>query len=168
MANLSQLFGGNSFNPSKVEEVSTGFDPLPKGIYQINITDSEIKPMNSGNGTILVLKLVVTDGKYANRTLFDNLCVEHRTSPVAQGIAQTRLKQICESIKLKQLTDSVQLHSKPLQVKVDVELDQYQTERSGTAQYRNSIKEYLPVTNAVKQPEPAVMVATDDFEDVPF
>lgn len=161
MANLSSLFGNKAFNPSEVEEVSGDFSPLPKGGYLIHITESEIGPNKSGTGTNLTLKLVVQDGKYRNRIIFDNLCVQHANA-TAQAIAQTRLKQICESVGIKKLTDTSQFHDKPIIVNVDVEFDEFQTNKhnNGERYYRNSIKGYAPA----KVEE----VAGDFDDDIPF
>lgn len=164
MANLSVLFGNSAFKPADVEAVNTDFTPLPKGSYPIHITESEVRPTKAGDGSILGLKIVVQDGKYSRRVLFDNLCVQH-SNTTAQAIAQTRLKQICESLKITQLKDSSQLHNKELMVALDVELDKYATERSGGSElvYRNAIKGYAPVVVNKEANAPV-----DDFEDVPF
>lgn len=163
MANLSSLFGNKAFNPADVEEVSSDFSPLPKGQYLINITESEIVPNSKGTGSNLTLKLVVQDGKHRNRIVFDNLCVQH-SNATAQAIAQTRLKQICEAVGLKKLTDTSQFHDKDLLVNVDVEFDEYQTNKhnNGEKYYRNSIKGYAPAKAAV--------TADGDVEseDIPF
>jgi hypothetical protein len=164
MANLSSLFGNTPFNPAAVEEVNTDFSPLPKGEYLVQITDSEIAQNKSGTGTNLTLKLVVQDGKYKNRMVFENLCVVHQNQ-TAQGIAQTRLKQICEALKVKALKDTSQIHDKNLVVSLDVEKDKYMSEQKGTDEWRNAIKGYRAAK--VATPEPAQ--ASEEFEDdIPF
>ena len=166
MANLSSLFGNKAFNPAVVEEVNTDFSPLPKGEYLIHITESEIAENKSGTGTNLTLKLVVQDGKYKNRVIFENLCVVHQ-NPTAQGIAQTRLKQICEAVKVAALKDSSQLHDKPLVVNLDVELDKYATNNHpmNEPQFRNQVKGYRAAKN---QPAPAQVVDDEYSDDIPF
>jgi hypothetical protein len=165
MANLSSLFGNTTFKPAEVEPLEMGFDPIPKGQYPIIITDSEIAPTKSGNGTMMTLKLVIQDGKFKNRILFENLCVQH-SNETAQRIAQTRLAQICQSLNISALKDSVQLHDKPLLINVDVELDKYQSDRQGSTVYRNAIKGYAPAAPAPKAAAPAV--EEDILEDIPF
>ena len=160
MANLSSLFG-TPFKPADVEEVNIDFSPLPKGEYPVHITESEIAENSRGTGTNLTLKLVVQDGKFKNRVIFDNLCVQH-TNQTAQAIAQTRLKQICESLKVSALKDTIQLHDKLLVVSVDVERDKYRSEQTGNEEWRNQIKGYRSAKQAVKEPEPAD-VAEDDI-----
>lgn len=171
MADLSSLFGGN-FNASEVERVETEFKPLPKGDYPVTITESEVGPSNNGNATILTLKIVVSDGKYTNRVLFDSLCVQHSTSPVAQQIAQTRLAQICDAVNVKQLKDTSQLHDKPLIASLKTEIDKYQTDKareydpSAEPVYRNSITKYGPAVVTQQPAQPAMAEMADD--DIPF
>ncbi len=162
MGNLSQLFGNTGFKPAEVEEVSGDFSPLPKGLYAVTITESEIKPTSNGNGTLLTLKLVVDEGKYRNRILFDNLCVQH-TNLTAQGIAQTRLKQICEAVSVKKLQDTSQIHDKALMVNLDVEFDKFQSDKTGQQAFRNSFKGYQPLNKEV-----VTSNDDDDFDDAPF
>jgi len=149
MANLSSLFNNNAFDPSTVEPMESDFSPIPKGAYPVVITESEIMPNKAGTGTNLTLKLVVQDGKHKNRILFDNLCVQHQNQ-VAQQIAQTKLAQICQAVGIGQLQDTDQLHDKQLIANVDVDFDEYQTNKhnNGEKYYRNAIKSYAKDPNA--------------------
>ncbi len=164
MANLSSLFGNNAFKPAEVEEVEGGFDPVPKGQYTVQVTESEVMPNNLGTGTNLTLKLVIQDGKFKNRVIFDNLCVVHKNA-TAQAIAQSKLKQICESVGIKALKDSSQLHDKNISVFIVVAKDDYKTEKQGVDVFRNNIRSYasLKVTETLEDNEEAI---ADD--DIPF
>lgn len=150
MANLANLFNNAPFNPADVEELD--FTPVPKGEYLIAITESELGLTKNGNGTLLTLKLTVQDGQYKGRTLFDNLCVQHSNN-IAQRIAQTRLKQICDATGIGQLVDTNQLHDKPLMVIIDLEMDKYEMDKrnDGEKVYRNVIKGYGPCQQPAKQ-----------------
>ena len=162
--NLAAIMGG-AFNPENVAETNAPeFTVLPKGDYRVIIEASEIKPTKAGNGQILTLRLKVFDetSQYNGRTLFDMLCVVH-TSQVAQNIAQTKLKHIAESLKLKQVSDSTQLHDKPLIAHIQVEKDAYMTEQKGETMYRNNVKSYAPV-----QQSAPVLPGDTMSDDVPF
>lgn len=163
MANLSSLFGNEGFKPEEVEDVLLDFEPLPKGQYRVQIVESEVLPTKSGTGTNLTLKLVVQDGKFKNRVLFDNLCVVNENAK-AQGISQTKLKQAIQSLGVKSLKDSSQLHNKDLMASIIVEKDDYKTKQQGNGEdvFRNNIRSYAPV-------KAAETVGADDFdEDAPF
>ena len=167
MANLSALFGNKAFNPMDVEELEVGFEPVPKGIYSIIITDSELAPNKAGTGTNLTLKLIIQEGKAKGRTLFDNLCVVHKNE-IAQRIAQTRMKQICTALHIGEVKDTSQFHDKLMKVSVDVELDEYGTNKrnDGVKVYRNAIKAYEG--SAHKQALAAVGIEEFEEEDLPF
>jgi hypothetical protein len=165
MANLAALFGNKAFNPLDVEEMEVGFAPVPKGIYSIIIADSELAANKSGTGTNMTLKLIIQEGKSKGRTLFDNLCVVHKNE-IAQRIAQTRMKQICTALGIGQVKDTSQFHDKPLRVSVDVELDEYGTNKrnDGEKVYRNAIKAYEG-----SPAKPVLATAVFDLdEDMPF
>jgi len=165
MANLAALFGNKAFNPLNVEELEIGYAPVPKGIYSIIIADSELAPNKNGTGTNMTLKLIIQDGKAKGRTLFDNLCVVHKNE-IAQRIAQTRMKQICTALGIGQVKDTSQFHDKPLNVSIDVELDEYGTNKrnDGEKVYRNSIKAYEGAPS-----KPVLAAAGVDFDDdIPF
>jgi len=165
MANLSALFGNKPFNPADVEETESNFDPLPKGDYIVQITDSELAPNKNNTGTNLTLKLVVQEGKFKNRILFDNLCVQHQ-NVTAQNIAQTRLKRISEALGLKQIKDTSQLHDQNLSLSLDIEFDLYATNKrnDGERMFRNAIKSYGPAPKVKSAPA----VEADYDDDVPF
>jgi hypothetical protein len=169
--NLSSLFGNVAFNPETVVPMEGGFNPIPKGTYQVLITESEIAPNKKGTGTNLTLKVVIQDGKYINRIVFDNLCVQHQNA-VAQGIAQTKLAQICKALAIAELTDTSQLHDYLMSANVEVDFDEYGTNKqnNGEKVYRNSIKSYQAISGAVPGKVSPAPVA-NDFEysnDVPF
>lgn len=149
---LQDLFGKGGFNPADVVETNNDFSPLPAGEYTVAIQETELKPANSGNGTILVLKIGIIDGKYSKRILFENINVVN-SSAKAQAIGQTALKQICESIGLSKLEKMSQLHDKPIIAYVDVELDKYKSERKGENVYKNVIKKYSKAPEGLAMPD---------------
>lgn len=171
MANLANLFGNKAFNPANVDPLEMDFLPLPKGVYVIMITDSEISQTKTGTGTLLTLKLIVQEDKFKNRILFDNLCVQHRNN-TAERIGQTKLAQICEALSIKQLKDSAQLHDQLLQVNIELEFDEYQTNKKqdGERYYRNNVKKYLPINRVATEPTASSKASKDvDYDDdIPF
>jgi hypothetical protein len=179
MANLAHMFD-HGFMPEEIETQDDIYEPLPRGNYQVAITDSELKDNRNMTGVNLTLKFNVLSGKYQNRILFENLCVQHQNS-TAQNIAQVKLKRLCEALAITKLVDTSELHGRPLIVGVDVELDAYATERNadGKQIFRNVIKSYFIDTVALNawrteygtstdrqqaKPEP-VTDEYDDFDD---
>lgn len=87
-----------------------------------HITDSELKPMTSGNGTKLSLTFTIIDGEYKNRKIWDDLNVQH-SNPETQKIAQQDLSSLCVAVGVINLTDTVQLHNKPVKLKLKIRKD---------------------------------------------
>jgi hypothetical protein len=149
MANLAHIFD-NGFMADEIEEQDSGFEPLPTGNYPVVITGSELRDNKNLTGVNMTLKFNVTAGKYQNRILFENLCVQHQNS-TAQGIAQVKLKKLCEALGITKLVDTSELHDKPLIIAVGIEPDDYATQRAmdGQQVFRNMIKSYFMDTVAL-------------------
>ena len=56
----------------KLEDQTAGFTPLPAGNYACKIESAEVGTSQNGNNMIK-LKLIVLDGEFAGRKLFDNI-----------------------------------------------------------------------------------------------
>lgn len=108
--------GNLNFNAAEVEP-QAAFEPLPNGWYNVMIEESEMKPTKAEGGAYLELTMVVIDGEYAKRKLFDRLNVQN-SNEVAQEIAYQTLSAICHAVGVIQVNDSQELHGKPLMAKV--------------------------------------------------
>ena len=76
------------------------------------------------------------------------------------------MKQICTALGIGQVKDTSQFHDKPLNVSIDVELDEYGTNKrnDGEKVYRNSIKAYEGAPS-----KPVLAAAGFDYDDdMPF
>lgn len=135
------------FNAAEVEP-QTSFDPIPAGWYKAMITESELKTTRNGNGEYLQLTLQVLDGQYANRMVWERLNLRN-PNQTAVEIAQASLSAICRAVGVMAVTDSVQLHNKPLMVKVKVRAADGQYEAS------NEVAGYKAVDGAGPVPAPA-------------
>lgn len=111
--------------------------PIPAGVYVAHIIDSEVRPLKSGMGQALAMTFEVLDGPYRGRKVFTQLNVQHRGSAEAERIAQAQLSALCHATGVLKLTDSVQLHMKPVRIRVKVRKDE-------TGQYgdRNEVTGY--------------------------
>ena len=129
MANLS------GFDASKVEP-NQGFDALPAGDYPAVIIDSKMKPTKAGDGQYLELQLQILNGQFQNRRLFDRLNLVNKNDQAVQ-IAKGTLSAICRAVNVLTPKDSVELHNKPLTIKVAVSKDQ-------NGNPNNEVKGYKP------------------------
>ena len=116
MANLAPL----NFDPATTEDMGDGFKVVPPGIYNVVIVDSEIQDTAKG-GKMLTLKYQIIEGQYVGDTVTDRINLVN-SSDMAQKIGRSQLKHICDAVEHKGLLkDSVQIHGKPLAIKVVVE-----------------------------------------------
>src|SRR5574340_423845 len=102
MAGLN--FDASTVNPNQA------FDPIPPGWYNVQISESEMKPTNDGSGAYLALTMTVLDGPHAGRKLFDRLNLQNKNS-VTVEIAYKNLSAICHAVGVIRVQDSAQLRS---------------------------------------------------------
>ena len=128
MANL-QGFNAHDVEPKKA------FDPIPANRYLACITESEMKPTNSGNGRYLELRFQVLEGEHKGRLLWTRLNLENPKQQTVQ-IARAELSAICRAVGVMTPKDSVELHNLPLLVTVKV------VKRKDTGEPQNRITKY--------------------------
>ena len=141
MANL-----GN-FNAHEVDP-ATDFEAIPAGKYLAVITQSEMKPTKSGNGSYLELVFQVIEGEYKGRLLWSHLNLDNPNELTVQ-IARSELSAICRAVGVMQPKDSVELHNLPLLVSVKCK------RREDTGEITNEIKGYVKKEAATGQPQQA-------------
>jgi hypothetical protein len=98
------------FDPTEVE-VETSYEPIPDGVYPVNLTKVEMKPTRAGNGKRLVVSCKITDGDHRGRSLFTGLNVAN-PNPVAQEIGRKQLRQLLQAVNLDGCRDMGQLVGK--------------------------------------------------------
>ena len=104
------------FNAAEVQPSS--FEAIPTGTYEAVISNSESRPMKSGNGMGFNLEFEIISGECKGRKVFAWITFEHRTSPDAQRIGREQLSAICRAVGVTQLNDTAQLHNLPLHIVV--------------------------------------------------
>ena len=140
-----------SFDASGVEPAVT-FEILPPGKYRAQIVQSEMQPTKQGDGQMLCLEFDVLDGPYQGRKLWERLNLVNRSQQTVE-IAQRQLSAICHAIDRIQVTDSEQLHFRPMLLTVAVELDK-RDEHLPADQRRkqNRVKGYARASGAAAAP----------------
>lgn len=121
---------------------------IEPGQYQAVIVESEMKPTSSGLGQFLALKLVVTQGKYANTEFTERLNIVNENQKAVE-IAYKTLARISEAVGMTRTpADSVELHNKPFMIEVATEAGKPWTDRDGVQRDgsdKSIIKKYLPM-----------------------
>jgi len=137
-----------SFNAAEVQP--TSFDALPPGSYEAVVSNSESRPMKSGNGMGFNFEFEIISGNFKGRKVFAWITFEHRTSPQAQQIGREQLSALCRAVGVTQLNDTVQLHNLPLMITLGIDKND---------PTRNVVKAYKPKDGAAA-PAPASAAAT--------
>lgn len=129
MAQLGGTFDANTVAPS------TPFALLPAGNYLAQIIASEMRPTKDGRGKYLWLEFDVLSGEHMGARLWDRLNLQN-ANPKAVTIAEEALSAICHATGVMNVSDSEELHMRPLTLKVIV--------KPGEGQYGpgNEIKGY--------------------------
>ena len=107
------------FDTSTVAPRDNDYSLLPQGDYLAQVTDSAMAPLKSSNGTGLKLTFTVLQQGYNGRKVFVNLNVQH-SNPETEKISQQQLRELCEAVGVSRLQDTVELHNKPVTIRVKI------------------------------------------------
>lgn len=136
---------------SQQYEPDVGFQPIPGGLYQAHITNSDKREAKSGNGWYLWFEFEVREGPHKGRKLFTNFNLGNSNAEAVR-IANGQFSALCRACgKLGRVSDTQQLHMIPVEIKV--------TERPAKDGFdaSNDIRGYRPlaVSAAAAPPPPA-------------
>lgn len=110
-----------NFDASSVEP-AVPMELLPPGKYRVQIVQSEMQATKQGDGQLLWLELDILDGPHRGRKLWDRLNLVNRNQQTVE-IAQRQLSAICHAVDRIHVSDSEQLHFRPMMVTLAVEAD---------------------------------------------
>ena len=118
-----------NFNAATVAPQQS-FPVLPAGVYSVVATDSEVKPTKNGTGQIAQFTMQVVEGEHAGRKIFARFNIANQ-NPEAERIGQSQFSAFCHAAGVLQVTDTAQLHGRPVRAKVKIRKDT-------TGQYEDS------------------------------
>lgn len=113
MAQLGGNFDATGVAPKQ------DFEVLEPGEYPVVIVKSDMQPTKAGTGKMLVLEMDVCDGPAKGRKVWDRLNLEN-PNPKAVEIAERTLSAICHATGVLNVSDSEQLHGRPMVAVVKV------------------------------------------------
>lgn len=128
------------FQIDSVERRESNFELLPAGWYTAQITESEIVPLKTGNGEAVKLTFTVLSDAYRGRKVWVRLNMRH-ANPEAERIAKQQFRELCEAIGLVRVEDTIELHNKPVQIKVKIRKNE-----SGQYDDQNDVSGYKPAS----------------------
>lgn len=118
-----------NFNAATVAPQQS-FQVLPAGVYSVVATDSEVKPTKNGTGQIAQFTMQVIEGEHAGRKIFARFNIANQ-NPEAERIGQSQFSAFCHAAGVLQVSDTAQLHGRPVRAKVKIRKDT-------TGQYEDS------------------------------
>lgn len=130
------------FDPTEVE-VSVSYEPLPEGLYPVNITKVEMKPTKAGTGKRLLVFCKVTEGDHKGRSVMTGLNV-HNPNPVAQEIGRKQLRELLQAVGMDGARDMSALVGKECIASVALK------EAQNGYPASNDIKAFRPRTGAAQ------------------
>ena len=139
MAQLGNMGG------SALVEGSTSFEPFPAGVYEMEVTASDVVATKSGSGQMLKLEMTVTGGDFAGRKVWHNVNIQNQSAQ-AQEIGQRQLSDLCRACGMAVVpSESEEFHGIPIRVSVVIENDpQYGA--------KNIVKRFLSDGDAAPAP----------------
>ncbi len=137
---------GGTFDANQVEP-NAPFVAIPPGDYPMQIIASAMEPTSKGNGRFLKLELEITDGEHKGRKTYDRLNLENPNQQ-AVDIARRTLSAICHGVGVLTVTDSEQLHFKPMEVKLAVVPRKDKQGNIVPGEMSNEVKGYKPLGGA--------------------
>lgn len=121
---------------------------LPEGFYNAIITATELKETKAGTGAYIRTEYTIIDGTHAKRKVWSNFNIRN-SNPEAQRIGLSQLSSCCQAIGLPGISDTEQLHCRPLKIKVAVR----QSEQYGD---QNEVKGFAKSDLSVAAPTASV------------
>lgn len=110
-----------SFNTSEIEiPEAPSFGPLPKGEYEVIVSNTDIRKTKAGTGEYISVEFQVVDGKASGRRLWSNYNVSNANKQ-AEDIAKQQFAALCAACGVSDMEDTEELHDLPLIVLVDID-----------------------------------------------
>lgn len=118
-----------NFNAAEVAPQQS-FKVLPAGVYSVVATESEVKPTKNLTGQVAQFTMQVVEGEHTGRKIFARFNIANQ-NPEAERIGQSQFSAFCHAAGVLQVSDTAQLHGRPVRAKVKIRKDP-------TGQYEDS------------------------------
>jgi len=118
---IREIFGSDDFTFVTSEyEDSKQFNPIPPGSYIFRIESADGKQTKNGNGCYVEVVLVVVEGNYIGRKVWDRINLVNK-STVAESIARGQFKALCEGVGIQELKSLLELNDKFIKVRIAID-----------------------------------------------
>lgn len=146
-------FLGESFSANDLPQGDGGFDPLPAGVYDANITRADLRDTKDGTGQMIAVRYDIVGPTHQGRVIFGNLNIRNK-SPRAEEIGRQQLGEIMRAIGITEIKDTDQLIGGSLKIKVDIEKKEGYEARNVVKGFK-SLSGSTPPAPSASTPNPA-------------
>jgi hypothetical protein len=156
------------------EEASPPFVLIPRDRYEAQIVSAQAGPTKNGKGYSVALNWSITSGDFENRTVFQNILIQHE-SEEAQKYGRQKFKDVLVALGIREsVTDLNVLLNKPCLIGIIIRQD-----KAGQYPDRNEIGRVMalpahngPTRDAIREAQkaqPAFKAAKAEMNDaIPF
>ena len=113
----------HAFDVNELPVSDTNYEVLPEGWYNTRITEAKIKATKKGDGQYFAVRYDIIGPSHQGRVVFGNINIKN-SSPKAEEIGRQQLGSLMRAIGLTRVTDTDQLISGTLQIKLSVKQDE--------------------------------------------
>jgi len=135
------------FNCEGIEPAKS-FDVLPRGKYDVIVAASDVKETKAGTGTFLEVEYHIIDGEHEGRRYWERFNVTNPNAD-AERIGRSQLAALCGAVGIVKLSDSAELHDKPLVIELGT------SNRKGTGEDQNKTVAWMAADGAQPATKPA-------------
>src|SRR6516165_6416007 len=108
---------------TETEETTPPFAVIPSGRYTADIVSATTGRTKNGKGVAVVLNWSITEGEHENRTIFQNILIQHESAE-AMKYGRMRFADVCFAVGAKgRVQDLSVLKNKPCAIFVKVRRD---------------------------------------------
>jgi hypothetical protein len=134
------------------EEASAPFELIPRDRYKAEIVSAKAGTTKNGKGYKVVLNWSIVEGDYENRTIFQDILLEHE-SPDAARIGRQKFKDVCIALGHKEdVEDLSVLYHRPCLIFVAIRSD-----KDGQYPDQNEVKRVAPIPPSHNGPTRAMI-----------
>jgi len=134
-----QDFLDEAFDP-ETEECSKPFPLIPAGQYEAQIVKAGYGPTKNGKGCAVSLNWSITAGEFENRTIFQNILIQHESED-AQKFGRQKFADVLAALGIKEkVSDLSVLLNKPCRIGIRISKD-----KNGQYDDKNEVGRVLPM-----------------------
>lgn len=130
---------------------NSGFEPIPAGWYEANITGADLKATKAGNGQYIAVRYDITGPTHQGRVVFGNMNIKN-PNPKAEEIGHQQLGELMRAIGLLKVTDTDELIGASIKIKVAIRQQEGYEPSNEVKSFSNIGKMPSSLNNAVPAP----------------